>query len=216
MPEQPPIDRAFFREAEDGATVFFPWGLTGRGYRLTGESSKKRASRAASLLVTTPIAIGTWIAYELESTFESDTTGLADILAALAAPASVLLIVLVSYYLWVLRFAEDFPESDLRVSREERLREAAEVVKPAKLALIGVGVAGASSFLIWVEPRSWWLGLLGVAVGVGLLIWSWQLKRAADGSRLQDIPRETAGRPTTPADVEDSGEETSNRATLSR
>ena len=82
-----------------------------------------------------------------------------------------------SYALWVSRFIEDFPESDLRISREERLREAAAVVKPGKLAAVGLSVAGASLLIVWLEPRSWWLGLLGIATGGGLVFWSLLLKR---------------------------------------
>ena len=182
MPEQRPIDRAFFRESNDGATVFFPWGLTRRGYQLTGDTAKKKASRAASFLVSSPIAIGVWTAYALMPIVESEGNGLTEILEVLVAPATVLILVLAAYSLWVSRFVERFPESDLKFSREERLREAAELAEPWKLALIGAVVCGLSAFLIWLQPRAWWLGLLGVALGVGALGWSSLLKRAAADS----------------------------------
>jgi hypothetical protein len=86
------MERAFFREADDGSTVFFPWGLTHRGYQLTDE--------------------------------------------------------------------------------------AAELAEPWKIALIGVVLCGLSAFLTWLQPRAWWLGLLGVALGIGALLWSSLLKRA--------------------------------------
>jgi hypothetical protein len=177
--ERQPIDRAFFREAEDGGTVFFPWGLTHRGYRLTDDTARKRASRAASFLVGSAIAIGTWTAYALEAMLESEAAGVPEVLGALAAPGAALLLVFVSYWLWVSRFVERFPESDLQVTREQRLREAAEIAEPWKVALIGVVTSGLSALLIWLEPRVWWLGLLGVALGIGLLLWSSLLKRAA-------------------------------------
>jgi len=179
MPEQRPIDRAFFRESSDGKTVFFPWGLTHRGYQLTGDTAKKKASRAAAFLVSSPIAIGVWTAHALMPIAESEGNGLTEILGALVAPGIALILVLVSYSSWVSRFVERFPESDLRFSREERLREAARLVEPWKVALIGVVVCGLSAFLVWLQPRVWWLGLLGVALGAGSLAWSSLLKRAA-------------------------------------
>jgi hypothetical protein len=181
MPEQEPIERAFFREANDGTTVFFPWGLAHRGYQLTDDAAKKKASRSASLLLGSVIGIGTWTAYALQPIFKSEGAGLTEIFNALAAPGSALLLAFVLYSLWISRFVEQFPDSDLRVSREERLREASEVVEPWKVALIGVVLCGLSALLIWLQPRAWWLGLLGVALGLGALLWSSLLKRAAAG-----------------------------------
>jgi hypothetical protein len=179
--KQPPIDRAFFREAEDGTTVFFPWGLTHRGYQLTDQGAKKKAARAASILVSSPIAIGTWTAYVLQPVLESEANSATEILGILAAPGAALFLVVFSYWLWVSRFVESLPESNLKVSREERLREAAELAGPRRVALIGIIVCGLSAFLIWLQPHAWWLGLLGMALGVGALFWSSLLKRAAAG-----------------------------------
>jgi hypothetical protein len=179
MPEQQPFERGFFREADDGTTVFFPWGLTHRGYQLSDEAAKKKASRAASLLIGSVIGIGTWIAHALQSILEFEEADLAEILVALAAPGAALLLAFVSYWLWISRFVEQFPDSDLKVSRDERLREAAELVEPWRIALIGVVICGLSALLIWLQPRAWWLGLLGVALGIGALLWSSLLKRAA-------------------------------------
>jgi hypothetical protein len=182
VPEQPPIERAFFRQAEDGATVFFPWGLTHRGYRLAGPEDRKKASRAASLLVSSALGIGTWTAYRLQPLLESEANGLAEILAALAVPGAALLLVFLGYWLWAARFVERCSESDLEIPREQRLREAAELASPRKVALIGVVLCGLSAFCIWLQPRAWWLGLLGIALGLGTLFWSRLLARAAAGS----------------------------------
>jgi MFS family permease len=181
MLDRPTIDRAFFREAEDGTTVFFPWGFTHRGYRLTGAGERKKASRAASILISSTIAIGTWTAYALQPLLESETNDPPQILRALVAPGVVLVLAVFGYWLWASRFVERFPESDLKVSREERLREAAELASPRKVALIGVIICGLSALLIWLQPHAWWLGLLGIALGVGTLFWSSLLKRAAEG-----------------------------------
>jgi len=82
-----------------------------------------------------------------------------------------------AYSLWISRFVEKFPESDLKISRDERLREAAELAEPWKIALIGAVLCGLSALLVWLQPRAWWLGLLGVALGIGTLLWSSLLKR---------------------------------------
>jgi hypothetical protein len=181
MEEQEPIDRAFFRESDDGTTVFFPWGLAHRGYRLTDEGAKEKASRAASFLLGSVIGIGTWTAYALQPIFESEGAGLTETLSALAAPGAALLLALVAYALWISRFVEQFPDSDLKVSREERLREASDAIEPRKVALIGIIICGLSALLIWIQPRTWWLGLLGLALGIGALWWSSLLKRAGSG-----------------------------------
>lgn len=182
MPGPPPIDRALFRDADDGTTVFFPWGLTHRGYRLIDQGARKKASRAAQLMVSSTIAIGTWTAYALQPVLESEAKGPAEILRVLAAPGAALLLVVLSYWLWASRFVENLPESDLKVSREERLREAARLAGPGKVALIGVILCSLSAFLIWLQPHAWWLGLLGIALGMGTLFWSHLLRRAAPGS----------------------------------
>jgi hypothetical protein len=181
MRQQRPIDRGIFRESADGTTVFFPWGLTHRGYQLTSVNAKKKASRAVSLLVSSVIAIGVWIAHALEPVLESEAAGLGEVIGALMSPGAALFLVFASYFVWVSRFVERFPASDLEVSREERLREAAELVEPWKVALIGAVVSGLSVFLIWLQPKAWWLGLLGVALGAGALLWSMLLKRVASG-----------------------------------
>jgi len=176
--EREHIERAFFREAEDGTTVFFPWGLAHRGYRLTGEGAKEKASRAASLLLGCVIGVGTWIAYELQPILDSEEAGFAEVLNSLTAPVIVLFLALVAYALWVSRFVERFPDSDLRVSREERLRDASDAIEPRKVALFGSATCGMSALVIWIQPRSWWLGLIGVVMGIGALFWSSLLKRA--------------------------------------
>jgi hypothetical protein len=182
MPEQQPMDRAFFRETDDGSTIFFPWGLAHRGYQLTGDAAKKTASRAASFLIGSVIGIGTWVAYALQPILESEEAGLTETLNALATPGAALLFAFASYSLWISRFVEKFPDSDLKISRDDRLREAAELVEPWKIALIGVFLCGLSALLIWLQPRAWWLGLLGVALGIGALLWSSLLKRIGSDS----------------------------------
>jgi len=178
VPEQRPIDRALFREGEDGSTVFFPWGLGHRGYRLPDDAARQRASRAASWLLASVLAIATWTAHALQPLLGGEG-GFGAALEALAAPAAALVLVLVAYAVWVSRFVERCHESDLRMSPEERLREAAEIAEPGKLAVAGAATCGLSGLLVWLEPGAWWLGALGVAVGVGLVWWSMLLRRAA-------------------------------------
>jgi MFS family permease len=179
VPQERPIERAFFREAEDGTTIFFPWGLNHRGYRLTDDAAKASASRAASFLITATVAIGVWTAQVLQPILESEENGFAEVLDAVALPGAAFLLALVAYALWISRFVERFPESDLVVSREERLREAAALVEPRKIALVGAVFCGLSALVIWLQPHTWWLGLLGVALGIGVLLWSAVLRRAA-------------------------------------
>jgi hypothetical protein len=173
------IDRAFFREDEAGNTVFFPWGLPHRGYELPDDTARKKASRSASFLIGSTIAIGVWTAHALQPIVESEGLGAVEILRLLAGPAVALMLVILLYAWRVARLVESVPESRLRVSREERMREAADLVAPWKIAAIGVGLVAMSALVIWLEARLWWLGLLGIACGIGLTVWSILLKRAA-------------------------------------
>lgn len=183
MPQQRPIDRAFFRETEDGTTIFFPWGLAHRGYQLTDEDAQKKASQAASLLICAVIGIGVWTGHALQPIFESEAPGLGETLRLLAAPGAALLAVIACYLLWISRFVERLPESDLRVSLEDRLREAAEYAEPWKIALIGAVLCGLSALVIWIRPSTWWFGAIGAAAGIGVLYWSSLLMRAAADRR---------------------------------
>jgi len=120
----------------------------------------------------------------LQPLLESEASGPAEILRALVTPGAALILVVFAYWLWVSRFVERFPESDLNISREERIREAAELVSPRKVALIGVILCGLGALVIWLQPHAWWLGSLAIALGVGTLLWSSLLKRATAGTSI--------------------------------
>jgi hypothetical protein len=179
VPNERPIDRAFFRRTEAGTTVFFPWGLPHRGYELTDEAARAKASRAASLLIGGTLGIAAWAAHRLERVLASEANGLAEVAGALVAPGAALASVLLVYAWWVGRFVERFPESPLRVSREERLREAAEIAKPWQVALMGVALCALSMVAVWLKPEAWWVGALGVVLGAGLVGWSMALARVS-------------------------------------
>jgi hypothetical protein len=176
-----PIERALFREGEDGATVFFPWGLTRRGYRLPVDpAAKRRATRAVSLLLSATLAIGVFTAHRIQPLIGSETTsGAGALLDLLGPPFVALLLVLAGYASWVTRFVEDCPESTLVVSRDDRLREAAALAKPGQLVLIGLVLCAMSALASWLDPRTWWLGGLGMLLGIGLAAWALHLCRFA-------------------------------------
>lgn len=180
--------RAFFREAPDGAAIFFPWGLTGRGYRLRDVDGKRQAERAASLLLGSVVALGTWGGHALHEAFRSGDPSLVGLARALAAPLGAVVLVLLAYGSWVSRFVESCVPSDLRISREERLREAADLAGPAKVIAIGAILAGLSALLVWLEPQAGWLGALGVVMGVGLALWGRVLQRAATRPSVPPTP----------------------------
>jgi len=175
----PAIDRAFFREAPDGTIVFFPWGLARQGHRLPDEAARRKAARAVSLLVAAAVATGAWAASALQPFVEREGQAGA-LLGALARPLAALALALVVYALWAARFVEALPASDLRVSREERLRDAAAVADPRIVALVGAATCGLGAFALAQRPHAWWLGGLGIALGAGALRWS---RVAARGGR---------------------------------
>lgn len=178
MAKPPPIERAIFREAPDGSTVFFPWGLARKGYRLPDAASRRKAQRAASLLVGCTLAIGTWTAYRLEPLLDPEAgAGAKDWLGELLVPAALLAAAILVYAVRVGRLVEGAQESDLRVSREAQRREAAELVNLRELTLAGAALAGMSGVALFLAPHAWGLGAIGVALGSGLVVWSFLLRR---------------------------------------
>jgi hypothetical protein len=199
MPDPPPIERAFFRETKDGTTLFFPWGLAHRGHRLPDDAARRTASRATTLLIGSVIAIAGWAAHALEDVVGSDPDGLVESLRALAAPSAALLLAVAAYAVWAWRFVERCPDSAVRIPREERLREAAEIAPPWKVALVGVVTLGMSGLLVALEPRFGWLGGVGGALGAGLVGWAVVLRRAAAAPRLEPGASATGAPPSRPA-----------------
>lgn len=188
-PERPdPIEHGFFRRGPDGELLFFPWGHSGRGYRVPDEAGRRIASRAVRLLMGGILAVGGWGGHAMLRAFEEGDGSPAAAARALAAPGVGLAVVLLAYALGVARLVERFPSSDVRVDREARLREAAAVAEPGKLVLAGAATAALSALLIALEPRSWWLAGLGVATGVGMVVWGRILARVAQEGTARPAP----------------------------
>lgn len=180
--EKQPIERGFFRDTEDGATVFFPYGLTHRGYVLPDDAAKKRALRAISLCVMGVMSSAVWLGHVLAEQLPPDGS-LGAVGRAAAGPLALLMGIAALYVLWAWRFTERFPESDLQVPQEERFREAAQHVPPWKVVLLGVGLVAASAVLVWLDPRTpAWFGVLGIVTGLGLVLFAWKLRGARDGA----------------------------------
>lgn len=198
-PERPdPIEQGFFREGPDGQLLFFPWGLSGRGYRVPDEAGRRRAARAARLLMGAVLAVGGWGGHALLRAFEEGDGSPAAAARALAAPLAGLALVLLAYALGVARLVERFPASDVRTDREARLRQAAAVAEPRRLVLAGAATAALSALLIALEPRAWWLAGLGVATGAGMVAWGRALARVAreaPGPPDASAPTRHEGRP---------------------
>ncbi|MDX1648725.1 MAG: hypothetical protein R3263_02620 [Myxococcota bacterium] len=185
-----PVEHGFFRKGPDGRLVFFPWGLSGRGYRVPDAAGERKATRAVRLLIGAILAVGGWGGHALVRAFEDGDVSPAAAARALAAPGAALAAVLVAYAVGVARLVERFPDSDLRVDREARLREAAAVAQPGRVALAGAATAAVSALVVVVEPRAGWLATLGVATGVGMVVWGWRLLRVAREASVQTAPGE--------------------------
>jgi len=155
--------------------VYFPWGLSHRGYRLADPAARRKAVRAASLLVGATVAIGAWTAHRLQPLLEPGAGGG---LGVLVAPALLMALAIAGYALRVSRLVEGAAESDLQVPREQQLREAAELVDTRQVGLIGGLLAAMSGVAVWLQPQAWWLGAVGVAAGLGIVAWAFVLHRA--------------------------------------
>lgn len=173
--------------------MFFPWGFAHRGYRLPDPDARPdathRATRAVSLLMGSVIAVGTWGGHALHGWLRSGDPSPDGAIRALALPLGVLVLAFTGYAFWVSRFVEGLLPSDLQVTREERMRDAAEVGSPRAVVWCGVALAAGSLGLVALEPRVWWLGALGAALGAGLAVWG----RALDRVARQDRSRRPIG-----------------------
>jgi hypothetical protein len=161
------FERAFFRESPEGGTVFFPFGLTHRGVHLPDEAVVARARRAVALLWGGTMAAAGWTAHALQPLTETSPSWPL-VRGLIAWPLAAFAAVLLGYALWAWRFVERFPPSDLQVSREERLREAAELSNPWGLVALGLGLAVVSGALKMFHPKAGWVAPLGVATGLFL------------------------------------------------
>ncbi len=164
-----------FRQDPSGATVFFPWGVAYRGYRLPDEVAKRRALKAVSMLTASTVAVGVWTAHLLQPLVGSDPPPFGETAQTLAAPLGCLGAALLAYYTWMVRCIESLPESGLQVSKEEQLRQAAKLGVPRKIGVIGVTLTGLSGLLCWIRPEAWWMGVIGVACGLGLIAWAMRI-----------------------------------------
>jgi hypothetical protein len=178
VPADPnPLEKALFRTTDDGRLIYFPWGLTSRGFRLPDADAKKPAIRAASILLVAVLAIATWTAEVLQPFLEAEPSQ-AFSGRALIGPTIALAVVVVGYYWWTARYVEDLPESSFKISRQERLREAARLAEPWKVVAVGAITVVLSLLLVWLRAGAAWLGLAGFLVGVGLIWWGLLLKRS--------------------------------------
>jgi hypothetical protein len=134
--------------------VFFPWGLSHRGYVLPDFASATRPRRVVSCFLVSAIGISVWAGHTLAERFEDTPPTLSDLGSALVLPGSILLVILAAYAAWSTRFVERCAPSDLQLSRENRLGEAAELAEPRKLGLAGSVLAVLGALLWWGKPRA--------------------------------------------------------------
>jgi hypothetical protein len=125
------------------------------------------------------VAIGGWGGVALHEAFERGDFSAAAALRALARPLAGLALVLLVYALRVSHLVEEFSPSELRLSREERMREAATLSQPRHVVFAGLGLASMSGLVVILESRAWGLGALGMAMGLGLAGWGLRLVRMA-------------------------------------
>lgn len=183
------IERGFFRQVEDGVTIFFPWGLSHRGYSLPDCASETRARRVVSFFLASVIGISGWAGHLLAERFGDVPPTLPDLGSALAFPGLVLLATIAAYAAWAMRFVERCSPSDLQLSRETRLREAAERAEPRKLGLAGSVLAILGALLWWLKPSSTWVSLPAIALGIALVAGGVHLSRIARVSQAR-LPQE--------------------------
>lgn len=190
MKQADAIDRGFFRQVENGSTVFFPWGLSHRGYVLPDSESEVRARRVVSCFLASVVGIGVWAGHVLAERFEDASPTLPELSAALALPGGLLLMTVAVYAAWAMRFVERCAPSDLQLPRETRLREAAELAEPRKLGWAGLALVLLGAVLWWFKPNTGWVSLLAIAIGIAAVVGSVHLDRIAKASRTR-----SGGRP---------------------
>lgn len=185
MKQSEAIERGFFRQAENGAVVFFPWGLSHRGYVLPDFASETRARRVVSFFLASVIGISVWTGHVLAERFEDMPPTLPDLGSAIVLPGLILLAAITAYAAWATRFVERCSPSDLQLPRETRLREAAELAEPRKLGLAGSVLAVLGALLGWFKPSTAWVSLPAIVLGIAVVVAAFHLNRIAKDSRAR-------------------------------
>ena len=143
------LTSSYFKVAQDGRKLFFPWGVLGRGYVIASEQDYNRLR--TQLKVYTIVALVLIIA----------TAGLQRYLGALAVGAALI----GCYLIWLPFLLRGLQPSDERLSLNESLAAQARahgtaglwLLEAAALAFVIAGIV-----VLVLDPDNWFVALAGI------------------------------------------------------
>jgi hypothetical protein len=174
----------YFKAAQDGRRLFFPWGILGRGYIIPSERDYVRLQRQIKIFNAVALVLIIGVS-SLVSYFVSFSV------AALVISFGFAALVIVFYAVWSRYLRRGLQQSDERLSFQESTRSRAHALGPVALWVVEIGAlafVGDGIFLLIVDPRRWPVALFTI-VCFGLV--------AAGGAHMIIVRRRAGGADST-------------------
>jgi Ca2+/Na+ antiporter len=158
------LTSSYFKTAQDGRKLFFPWGIWGRGYAVDSQQHYERLQRKlkAYTLVSLVLIIAAAASQEY--------------VAALGVAA----LLIVFYVVWSRYLLRGLQPSDETLSLQESMRSQARAHSAVALWLLEIGAlafVGCGILILVIDPGNWLIAVgaivfFGVCAGIfmGMLV----------------------------------------------
>jgi hypothetical protein len=144
------ITSAYFKTAQDGSTVFYPWSIWARGYTLASDQDQQLLQRQLKVYLAVSFVL----------------ILLADNLVSTPVSFEIAGAITVLYVLWMLYTVRHLPRSSERLSLDDSLTIQARTHHAVVLwlfALLSVFAAGCCVFMLIASPPNRLIALFGIA-----------------------------------------------------
>ena len=169
------LTSSYFKTAQDGRKLFFPWGILGRGYAIASEQDYKRLQR--QIKTYTVVSLVLIIAAGVRHVY------FASIVAAL---------LIVFYMIWTRYLLRGLQPSDERLSLQDSMTSKARAHSAVSLWLLEISAlvfVALGILIIVVNPRAWLIALGSIIIfGLGAVMFTHMLvlRGRSVSSRSQD------------------------------
>ncbi|MBN1545705.1 MAG: hypothetical protein JW902_03505 [Syntrophaceae bacterium] len=160
---------ASFKTDEKGNTIFYPWGILGRGYILPEDKKDSfRNGIKRFLQISLPLVI------------------LITVLKLWLLLLIVLPVFIIGYTIWIKKITKNLNSSSNKLTLSESTINSARSHNLTTLWFLAIGsllFVVASIFIIIIAPEKWTIGLPGVIFfGFGLYVF-WKMIKAKRGTK---------------------------------
>jgi hypothetical protein len=142
------LTNGYFKTAQDGRKLFFPWGVLSRGYTIASEQDYLRLQQQIKIymVVSLVLVIGS-------ASLEGDLVGL-----------GVATLLIGFYAVWTRYLLHRLQRSDEKLSLQEAMTSSAHVLGPVVLWLleiVALTLVGGAIFIFIIDPSNWLVALVG-------------------------------------------------------